>query len=392
MQPLEYPSMMIYPDQNNPELQKLHSLRQNSFYYSQSQQSVTLPNQQEIIDQSVQTQKKKQQQQQLPPLNHVLVIDGAYLQIGMNQANQQNNQFFPLDKPGNFDIYITFLEKMVGHEFNQIKFVTAEDNETNARHKKFYDELARCKKVQVDQREFKYRSQTCKCKNEVKWKVQAEVDVAIAVYLIDYAQSNRVDTITLFAGDRDFIDAIMYCRDRLKKQLLVLAYEENLASRIKQSGVSFINVSDYLYMLKKFQKRQEKKNLEALKAQQEKEILQMYNKKELMNQQTSKKQVTDKSVSSTSTFVGEVVVNPETDPVIKRILFKQQQANEDSAIEKGQFFTDQSFNKQCLTLLQEHSSVNRFEAEHAMFTTNTISLQNNFAFIFNTHQLLKTQG
>jgi len=39
---------------------------------------------------------------------------------------------------------------MVGHEFNEIKFVTAEDNETHARHKKFYSELAKCKNVKID--------------------------------------------------------------------------------------------------------------------------------------------------------------------------------------------------------------------------------------------------
>jgi uncharacterized LabA/DUF88 family protein len=40
--------------------------------------------------------------------------------------------------------------------------------------------------------------------------VQAEVDVAIAVYLIDYALCSQVENIILFAGDRDFIDSINY--------------------------------------------------------------------------------------------------------------------------------------------------------------------------------------
>lgn len=47
--------------------------------------------------------------------------------------------------------------------------------------------------------------------------MQAEVDVAVAIYMMDYALCDRVQTITLFAGDRDFIDAINYTRDRLKK-------------------------------------------------------------------------------------------------------------------------------------------------------------------------------
>ena len=40
--------------------------------------------------------------------------------------------------------------------------------------------------------------------------MQAEVDIAIAVRLIDYARMSHIETITLFAGDRDFIDAIKY--------------------------------------------------------------------------------------------------------------------------------------------------------------------------------------
>lgn len=67
----------------------------------------------------------------------------------------------------------------------------------------------------------------------MKSKVQAEVDVAIAVYLVDYARSSRVETITLFAGDRDFIDAILYAKHNLRKHVQILAFEENLATRIK---------------------------------------------------------------------------------------------------------------------------------------------------------------
>ncbi len=64
----------------------------------------------------------------------------------------------------------------------------------------------------VDIREYKQRSAKCRCgcKEEIKWKVQAEVDVAIAVYLIDYALCSYIQSITLFAGDRDFIDSIRY--------------------------------------------------------------------------------------------------------------------------------------------------------------------------------------
>lgn len=51
--------------------------------------------------------------------------------------------------------------------------------------------------------------------------------MAIAVYLIDYALCSHVKSITLFAGDRDFTDAIMYVKDRLMKKVVMLGFEEN---------------------------------------------------------------------------------------------------------------------------------------------------------------------
>lgn len=98
--------------------------------------------------------------------------------------------------------------------------MTAEDAETKIKHEKFYDALNKArqhKNIFVDQRDFKYKTQACKCgcKQEIRWKVQAEVDVAIAVYLIDYALCSQVEIITLFAGDRDFIDSINYVQSRL---------------------------------------------------------------------------------------------------------------------------------------------------------------------------------
>lgn len=48
----------------------------------------------------------------------------------MNQANAYDNQFFPLESDGNFEIFLKFLEHIVGHPFNEVKFVTAEDHES----------------------------------------------------------------------------------------------------------------------------------------------------------------------------------------------------------------------------------------------------------------------
>ena len=57
--------------------------------------------------------------------------------------------------------------------------------------------------------------------------MQAEVDVAIAVYLIDYALCSYIESITLFAGDRDFIDSIRYAQSRLGSKVTILGFEGN---------------------------------------------------------------------------------------------------------------------------------------------------------------------
>ncbi len=79
----------------------------------------------------------------------------------------------------------------------------------------------------IDVRNYKQRSAKCRCgcKEEIKWKVQAEVDVAIAVYLIDYGLCSHVKSITLFAGDRDFIDSVRYTQTRLAKNVTILGFE-----------------------------------------------------------------------------------------------------------------------------------------------------------------------
>ena len=60
-------------------------------------------------------------------------------------------------------------------------------------------------------REYKQKTYTCgKCKTVGKQKVQAEVDVAIAVKMIEFAQLPNVKSITLLAGDRDFMDSIKH--------------------------------------------------------------------------------------------------------------------------------------------------------------------------------------
>lgn len=80
--------------------------------------------------------------------------------------------------------------------------------------------------------------------------MQAEVDVAIAVYLIDYALCSKVESITLFAGDRDFYDAIMYVHSNLRRDVRIMGFDENTGARLKNI-FNFIDVTQDLQRLHK---------------------------------------------------------------------------------------------------------------------------------------------
>lgn len=55
--------------------------------------------------------------------------------------------------------------------------------------------------------------------------------MAIAVKIIEFAQNPNVKTISLFAGDRDFFDAIKYAQEQFFKPVTILAFKENVSLR-----------------------------------------------------------------------------------------------------------------------------------------------------------------
>ena len=75
----------------------------------------------------------------------------------------------------------------MGHEFDLKIFVSAEDDDTMKKNERLYMELSQVG-IFYDVRDFKHKSFICKCRQEGRQKVQAEVDVAIAVKMIDTAQ------------------------------------------------------------------------------------------------------------------------------------------------------------------------------------------------------------
>lgn len=160
---------------------------------------------------------------------------------------------FRLEKSSKMLRFLHVMQAIVRHSIDRVIFISAEDYDGMTKMEPFYSRLQKVG-VDLDIREYKYKSFQCgNCKTKGKQKVQAEVDVAIAVRMIDAAKQTNVRSITLFAGDRDFYDAIRYVQEDLGKPVQILAYRDNFAQRLilllGSENVNFLN--DYWPILNK---------------------------------------------------------------------------------------------------------------------------------------------
>ena len=84
----------------------------------------------------------------------MLLIDGAYLQIGIKDLNQASNTNFRLDKESKLKKLIAFLEQLVKHTFDKIIFVSAEDFNSMLKNESLYLKMKKIG-VELDIRDFK---------------------------------------------------------------------------------------------------------------------------------------------------------------------------------------------------------------------------------------------
>ena len=70
------------------------------------------------------------------------------------------------------------------------------------------------------------------------------MDVAVAVRLMELAQDPKVASLTLFAGDRDFFDAIQFVLKQ-GKRMNALGFRDNFSSRLEllldSSNIAYLN-------------------------------------------------------------------------------------------------------------------------------------------------------
>ena len=90
-------------------------------------------------------------------------------------------------------------------------------------------------KVEVKVLDYKTMGYTCSnCAHKGYKKVQAEVDMQIGVEMIKLAEEENVNSITLLAGDRDFVPAIMHVMERWHKPVTIIGFKNTVSKRFSE--------------------------------------------------------------------------------------------------------------------------------------------------------------
>ena len=162
-----------------------------------------------------------------------LFVDGSNLYAG------QYKLFGP-KKYLDFSEFIRQIELKLKVEFDKIYFYASYSPKLKEPTKKqklylrnealFYRSVKKAKKVVF----FKgYRSKTS--------GKEKEVDVKLAVDIVDFAHRNKYDQLFLFSGDADFMHAVV-CARRLNKKIAILALENRIPNRFAYTYKTFVFV------------------------------------------------------------------------------------------------------------------------------------------------------
>ncbi len=162
-----------------------------------------------------------------------LFVDGSNLYAG------QYKLFGP-NKYLDFSEFIRQIELKLKVEFDKIYFYASYSPKLKEPTKKqklylrnealFYRSVKKTKKVVF----FKgYRSKTS--------GKEKEVDVKLAVDIVDFAHRNKYDQLFLFSGDADFMHAVV-CARRLNKKIAILALENRIPNRFAYTYKTFVFV------------------------------------------------------------------------------------------------------------------------------------------------------
>ena len=68
---------------------------------------------------------------------------------------------------------------------------------------------------------------------------EKEVDVKLAVDIVDFAHRNKYNKLFLFSGDADFMHALI-CATKLNKKIAILALENRIPNRFSYTYKTFV--------------------------------------------------------------------------------------------------------------------------------------------------------
>ena len=153
----------------------------------------------------------------------------TYLFIDGTNLYASQYELFGPQKYLNFSKFIKEVEKKIKVKFNKIYFYASYSPRPKRLNKKqalylkneglFYKSVRETENVSF----FKgYRSKTS--------GKEKEVDVKLAVDIVDFAHKNKYQSVYLFSGDADFLQALFVVR-YLKKKIFVISLQNKILFR-----------------------------------------------------------------------------------------------------------------------------------------------------------------
>jgi uncharacterized LabA/DUF88 family protein len=161
----------------------------------------------------------------------MLLIDGAFMTMGAKPLQKKTNRKIDLNET-TFKILFDYIEQKSGVKFHpKLKhYVAAEDDELEVVKRWDYYENIKNNGCQIDIRTHKGKNAYCPEKGclysdkPFQIKVQAEVDVAIVMKVMDACFKDEMEELVLLAGDGDFKDMLDFVVNTMKKKLIVFSW------------------------------------------------------------------------------------------------------------------------------------------------------------------------
>jgi len=164
-------------------------------------------------------------------MRNYLFIDGSNLYTGQYDLLGSKKYL-------NFNKFINKIQKELKTTFNKIYFYASYSPQPKRLNKKqkeylknealFYKNVKNTAKVNFFNG---YRSKTS--------GKEKEVDVKLAVDIVDFCHQNKLDNVYLFSGDADFNHALIIAK-KLKKKTFILALQNRIPNRFAYLYKTFV--------------------------------------------------------------------------------------------------------------------------------------------------------